>query len=83
MDAAEIIHLLEKPTKNRWSLVGHIRDEATISDIVTALRTSTTPSSLSERTKQGSRQRLGQLTCHSQHEEGQENGRRSQAEQCR
>ncbi len=44
MDAAEIIHLLEKPTKNRWSFVGYIRDEAAISDLVTALRTSTTPS---------------------------------------
>ena len=44
MDAAEIIHLLEKPTKNRSSFVSNIRDEATISDIVTALRTSTTPS---------------------------------------
>src|SRR5260370_41492550 len=44
MNAAEIIHLLEKPTKNRWSFVGHIRDEAAISDIIAALGTSTKPS---------------------------------------
>src|SRR5215469_16944428 len=44
MNAAEINFLLEKPTKDRRPFVGHIRDEATISDIVTALRTSTTPS---------------------------------------
>jgi len=43
MDAAEIISLLEKPTKNRWPFMYNIRDEAKISDIVTALRTSTTP----------------------------------------
>ena len=43
MGAAEIIHLLEKPTKNRWSFVGYIRNEAAISDIIAALRTSTKP----------------------------------------
>src|SRR5712692_6495147 len=44
MDAAEIISLLEKPTKNRWSFVSNIRDEAAISDIIAALGTSTKPS---------------------------------------
>src|SRR5260370_15481184 len=43
MDASEIISLLEKPTKNRWPFMYNIRDEATTSDIVTALRTRTTP----------------------------------------
>ena len=43
MDAAEIIHLLEKPTKNRWPFMYNIRDKATISDIVAALQASTIP----------------------------------------
>ncbi len=42
MDTAEIISLLEKPTKNRWPLY-NIRDKATISDIVAALQASTIP----------------------------------------
>ncbi|MEO7018571.1 MAG: HEAT repeat domain-containing protein [Ktedonobacteraceae bacterium] len=43
MNAAEIIYLLEKPTKNRWSFVYQIRNEAAVSDIVAALQTSTNP----------------------------------------
>jgi HEAT repeat protein len=43
MDAAEIISLLEKPTKDRWPLLYYIRDKATISDIVVALQASTIP----------------------------------------
>jgi HEAT repeat protein len=43
MDAAEIISLLEKPTKDRRPLAYYIRDKATISDIVAALQASTIP----------------------------------------
>jgi HEAT repeat protein len=43
MDAAEIIQLLEKPTKNVWPFVYQIRDEAAVSDIIAALQTSTNP----------------------------------------
>jgi len=43
MEAAEIILLLEKPTKDRWSFVYQIRDEAAVADIIAALQTSTNP----------------------------------------
>jgi|GEM_PF-5184119 len=43
MDAAEIIQLLEKPTKNRWPFVYQVRDEAAVADMITALQTSTNP----------------------------------------
>jgi HEAT repeat protein len=43
MDAAEIILLLEKPTKDRRPFVYQIRDEAAVADIIAALQTSTNP----------------------------------------
>lgn len=43
MDAAEIIQLLEKPTKDRWPFVYQIRNEAAVADIIAALQTSTNP----------------------------------------
>src|SRR5260370_21674690 len=43
MDSAEILSLLEKPTRYRRRFVYQIRDEAAVADIVAALRTSTRP----------------------------------------
>jgi HEAT repeat protein len=41
MNAAEIIRMLEEPTQNRWPVIHKIRDEAAISELVTALQQST------------------------------------------
>lgn len=43
MDKADILDLLEQPTKERWSRLCRIRDEAAISDIIAALQASTNP----------------------------------------
>jgi len=43
MDTAEILALLEKPSRKRWTFVYQIRDEAAVADIVAALRASTAP----------------------------------------
>jgi hypothetical protein len=43
MDSAEILSLLEKPTRDRRRFVYQIRDEAAVADIVAALRASTRP----------------------------------------
>ncbi len=40
MDSADILSLLEKPTRDPWPFIYQIRDEAVVSDIVAALRTS-------------------------------------------
>jgi HEAT repeat protein len=43
MDSAEILALLEKPSRNGWTFVYQIRDEAAVEDIVAALRASAAP----------------------------------------
>src|SRR6266699_3038998 len=43
MNAAEIIQILEEPTKNRWTAIDRIRDEANVSEVIAALQQSTTP----------------------------------------
>jgi HEAT repeat protein len=43
MNSADIISLLEKPTKDIWPFVYQIRDEGSVSDIVAALRATTNP----------------------------------------
>ncbi len=43
MDSAEILSLLEKPTRDRRVFVNQIRDEAAVVDIVAALRASAKP----------------------------------------
>jgi HEAT repeat protein len=43
MNAAEIIQILEEPTKNRWPAIDRIIDEANVSEVIAALQQSTTP----------------------------------------
>src|SRR5258708_29295183 len=43
MGSAEILSLLEKPTRYRRRFVYQIRDEAAVADIIAALRASTRP----------------------------------------
>src|SRR5260370_16167116 len=43
MDSAEILSLLEKPTRYRRRFVYQIRDEAAVADIIAALRASNRP----------------------------------------
>ncbi|MEO6890080.1 MAG: HEAT repeat domain-containing protein [Ktedonobacteraceae bacterium] len=43
MDSADILALLEKPTRDPWPFIYQIRDEAAVSDIVAALRASAIP----------------------------------------